>query len=308
MGLYWRRLIQTAIGTGLAVLAFIVVDWLVFDKSLIQEGHPDVSVVGWLRSALLLICSLMLASALKGRGRLQYHFPNICIHGFVIITGYLASAFTVLLITAPQLFNVLSHEDSLVEWASFAFLLAGAVLLALASVRSFRRRAGWLGTGCLVLALGFWLVGMEEVSWFQRQVGFDTPDTFGGNVQEEFNLHNFFTVGFEILYYVGSFVLLVALPFLRSLAGDWIEKNPFLRVVVPYPYVAVFGALSCGFNYEMWNIFPVQFSLIASVVILAIYVQSDARHADRLLALFSVTALVASQWVFLASGERYERI
>ena len=42
-------------------------------------------------------------------------------------------------------------------------------------------------------ALALFIVGMEEVSYFQRVIQFETPESFVGNMQGEFNLHNFNT-------------------------------------------------------------------------------------------------------------------
>jgi len=190
--------------------------------------------------------------------------------------------------------------------------MISSVLFVVAALRCRRtegQRFPWAAATCAAFAFGFFFIGMEEASWFQRQVGFETPSIlFEGNVQEEFNLHNFFTVGFEILYYFGTFFFFIALPFLRLVYVKWVEKFPYFNTFIPEPSVAVLGAMSCGYNYEMWNIFPVKICFVATVVVLGWFAWFSERLCDRILILCTGAVLVATQWVFLISKGRYERI
>ena len=67
------------------------------------------------------------------------------------------------------------------------------------------------------LSFVFFVMAMEEVSWFQRVLEIDTPKAFDNNMQKEMNLHNFATNAVENVYYMGAFIFLVILPFLRSM-------------------------------------------------------------------------------------------
>ncbi len=316
MNRYWTRVVWALGIAGFVLLTFILVDWLGVDKSLIKEGHPDFSLVGWGRTVVLALCCWGLAVVVMGKNRPELALCESRSKLTVYLTGYftcfLSIGFTLLLLLKHQQFNALSHEDSYVEWASFALLIVSSLIF-LISMFSCRRSAGqrfpWAAATCAVFAFGFFFIGMEEVSWFQRQLGFKTPDVlFEGNVQEEFNFHNFFTVGFEILYYFGTFAFFMALPFLRVIFAKWIEKTPYFDTFVPQPCVAVLGAMSCGYNYEMWNIFPVQICLIGAVVVLLFFLRFCQQLSERLLIGFTAVVLVASQWVFLISKTRYERI
>lgn len=299
-----------------AVFRFIEFDWYYCDKSPIAEGYPDFSIIGWARLTVLALCSLSLtglfvigASSLRiSLGEAKTIRP-VYIAGYS--TGILSILFVLLLWHFPRHFNLLSHEDYPVEWASFVFLILSSILLVIAACRCRRpegQRFPWAAATCAAFAFILWFVGMEEVSWFQRQIGIETPDGFGGNIQEEFNLHNFFTVGFEILYYFGTFAFFVVLPFLRVVFSDWIEGNRYVDTFVPQPFVAVLGAMSCGYNFEMWNIFPVQICFVGTLVVLGFFAVFCQTWRDRILILFIGVVLAASQWVFLISKTRYERV
>ncbi|MFC4624191.1 hypothetical protein ACFO1V_02940 [Daeguia caeni] len=72
--------------------------------------------------------------------------------------------------------------------AFFSCMLAGCLFLRTAFLQwaSSRREAFWLAA----LAVGFLFLGMEEISWGQWFIGWETPATFEGNLQHETNLHN----------------------------------------------------------------------------------------------------------------------
>lgn len=299
-----------------AVFRFVEFDWCCCDKSPIDEGYPDFSIIGWARLAVLALCFFSLTILFSGAFSVRFSLGEKKKAWPVYLTGYALGAltifFTLLLWYFPTHFNVLSHEDSLVEWASFVFLIVSSALFVIAAFRCRReegQRFPWAMLTCAGFAFVFWFVGMEEVSWFQRQIGLETPDVlFEGNIQKEFNLHNFFTVGFEILYYFGTFVFFIILPFLRVIFSDWVEQNRYFDTFVPQPFVAIIGAMSCGYNFEMWNIFPVQSCFVGTVVVLGFFLLASQRLQERVLICFTGVILVASQWVFLLGKGRYERI
>lgn len=86
----------------------------------------------------------------------------------------------------PGLLGWLTHEDSVTETLSAAlYLLAAGLFLVLWIRRGFSR------VFILGYALLFLVVGGEEISWGQRLLGLETPETLDEiNVQGETNLHN----------------------------------------------------------------------------------------------------------------------
>lgn len=96
--------------------------------------------------------------------------------------------------------SLLVREDGLIESAGAVFCLAGGVALIYFSAAALvGRRGGTVGRSSArlpaVMRLGLGLVlvatALEEISWGQRLLGFDTPSTLVElNRQGEFNLHN----------------------------------------------------------------------------------------------------------------------
>ncbi len=93
-------------------------------------------------------------------------------------------------------------EDGIVEWMQFlCFTVLAAMLAFIAVDRS--TKMSWLSLeviGIAGLSLLVALAGLEEISWFQRVLGIDSPDFFQQhNRQSETNLHNL-ALGSESLH------------------------------------------------------------------------------------------------------------
>lgn len=126
------------------------------------------------------------------------------------------------------------QEDELLEWATtWAFLIAAGVAVA-ASRRQWKRsrKRPWFLLG---VGLFCFVVGMEEISWGQRVLGFRPPDYFlENNFQQELNVHNVISTDLRklavkavILGYGVLFPLLVLVPALpRKLASFAIVLPP----------------------------------------------------------------------------------
>ena len=110
-------------------------------------------------------------------------------------------------------------EDGAVEYAGAALWFAVSALCAFRLVRGREPRlllAVWM-------VLAFLFFG-EEISWFQRIAGFDTPEAVVvANAQGEFNLHNLSVVNmlldFEWMFRLGFFAYFFVLPLLTASRG-----------------------------------------------------------------------------------------
>jgi hypothetical protein len=94
------------------------------------------------------------------------------------------------------------------------------------------------------------VIGLEEVSWFQRQLAIETPEVFASNLQGELNIHNFATDLVENIYYSAAFFSFVLIPFL-STRTSWFERlglSAFVPGLAPFVVVAI----ACSYNYNMW--------------------------------------------------------
>ena len=99
----------------------------------------------------------------------------------------------------------LEGEDGLSEWWSVATYLVSAGLAIFAAVSLKTAKYSKLKYFYLVLAVAFFLGGMEEISWGQRIFDWRTPGIMGEiNFQDETRLHNINfadNVIFEVLFW-----------------------------------------------------------------------------------------------------------
>ena len=98
---------------------------------------------------------------------------------------------------SSRLFEILYLEDGIFESLTPILMIIAVLLIGL-SIPKLRVDAQFVNYRNLItviylfLMLVFFLNAMEEISWGQRIFGWETPQTFEGNVQEETNLHNYF--------------------------------------------------------------------------------------------------------------------
>jgi hypothetical protein len=161
---------------------------------------------------------------------------------FILIASTIIGLFLIIHIRlydpASRLFAILYLEDGIFESLTPILMVASIVLLAL-SIPLLRKDTqlgkfrNLLTVIYLFLILIFFLNAMEEISWGQRIFGWETPQTFEGNVQDETNLHNYFNQ-----YYLLFYRLLVLFPIVIFIS-IWLELSQrfliFKRTVLPHP-------------------------------------------------------------------------
>jgi len=89
----------------------------------------------------------------------------------------------------PVTYARLIAEDNWGEFATFvAFVIATFLFAARFTFSKTRRQDWWF----LALAIGTFIIAMEEIGWGHRSLGIPTPDLFQQhNIQREINFHNF---------------------------------------------------------------------------------------------------------------------
>lgn len=152
----------------------------------------------------------------------------------------------------------------------------------------------------------FLLIGLEEISWFQRVFEFRTPDLFFKNAQREINLHNFATDKTENAYYFGAFVFLVVLPFIRS-QRLLPSTNHYFELLVPRTYLLGAGTIACAYNFDMWNTVFTQVEFFGALAILLTYALICAQGFERVVAAGAAVLSAVTQVVFLSRGEWFAR-
>lgn len=161
---------------------------------------------------------------------------------FTLITSTLIGLFLIVHIRlydpASQLFQILYLEDGVFESLTPVLMVISMVLIG-ASIPKLRRDPQLVRYRNLLTLIYFILISlflinaMEEISWGQRIFGWETPQTFEGNVQNETNLHNYFNQ-----YYLLFYRLLVLFPVV-IFVSIWLELKQryliFNRLVMPHP-------------------------------------------------------------------------
>lgn len=110
---------------------------------------------------------------------------------FIFISLFVVLFYLIVAVYFPQLYIFSTYEDLYGEWGQTYFFLATFVLsfLNATHVATGRYRLFFA-----LLAFAAFYTFMEEISWGQRLIGFDTPDFFAEHsYQDEANLHNLLT-------------------------------------------------------------------------------------------------------------------
>jgi hypothetical protein len=137
----------------------------------------------------------------------------------------------------------LLEEERPLEGVGVLGLLAASVF-ALLLWTSERRTGGprWRTWACLGLAIVFFVGFGEEISWGQRILGIETPESLEGiNDQGETNLHNLSTGKANFLFQLFWLVMGVLIP-LASLWEPARRRLVRLLPILPVPLAIVFLA------------------------------------------------------------------
>ena len=296
----------------IGLVSVMALDKLYWGTSILAEGWPDFSPGHITRSIIIFISLLAIFWSVVGNSRQKFRLDEggglpleqLSILGVAFISVVILFFF----ILAPSIFNALSLEDGVIEWGSAMLLFSSCAITAI----SFSKSRNVLNIqkdtqlSLALLAFVFFVMAMEEVSWFQRVLEIETPKVFDANLQHEMNLHNFYTNPIENIYYNGAFLFLVVLPFVR-LIYPCISNNSYLRIFVARPFIGVIGAIACAYNFDMWNIIFTQIAFFGSVLILfAFFVRSSHRN-EKYITSFTILLVITTQVLFLFNGENFSR-
>lgn len=205
----------------------------------------------------------------------------------------LGLGFVALLALDPEEFHYRAREDGMLEWVPALLLFVASAIFAERALRSLKISQGRLVAGAAaLLAMVFFVMAMEEISWFQRVIGFGTPEGLAeANWQGEFNLHNLQTNFSELVRYTGAGLFLGVLPLLREAAPDLSLSHP-LAAFVPDRAVAAVSAPVAMLTYGQWNLLPVQLACLLAIFALVAFAAAAGRRGDRSEArLFAALAL-----------------
>jgi tetratricopeptide (TPR) repeat protein len=191
----------------------------------------------------------------------------------------------------PLAYIVATYEDMVGEWAQ-VFLFTATMLLSIGVARyksSYRLFFAVLALAC------FYVIG-EEISWGQRIFNLTTPEFFEThNLQNETNLHNFFTgpisttlkQSLEYLIALGLVVYGLLYPLLitaRWKLALWFNNNglPYPPLYL-WPFFVLSAYLELGFiNFNEAEIaeilIPLALAIMATNYLLALRKQQDLKN------------------------------
>lgn len=305
--------------TILFLLILLIGGFILFKKYkpfiyrlLLEEGLPNFSNDYLLRTLIVFILSFVLVVILVRKKKPEFSFLNKSANGIekygAIIAISISIFFLFTFLFNTKLFNELAKEDYPVEWLSAFLLIASSYIF----TYLFIKKQGALSNSKItrwtffLISFVFFIIAMEEISWFQRVFGFETPSAFNNNIQEEFNLHNFSTDITENIYYLGAFILLIVLPFFSLIKPSYFE-TPFFKLLIPRPFIIVIASIAFSYNFDMWNSVITQTTFFLTVLILFALIYFSTKRIDKIIISFFAIVLVIQQIVFLNYPLHYYR-
>lgn len=294
------------------IVTLLLLDKIYWNANIFEEGPPIFSNDYIFRSIVVFISIAAISWGLVSGSR------PICRLGensgfslevfSVLVTMFVSILILFLFVFEPLTFNTLSLEDGFVEWGSAVLLFGSCILIFISFLRSLSSPgvSKIIKLSLIFLCFVFFVIAMEEVSWFQRVLDIKTPEGFSSNLQDEMNLHNFYTNPVENLYYFGSFLFLVFLPFLR-LFFPFISNSNYLDFFVARPFIVLVGSIACAYNFDMWNIIFTQIMFFGSVVALLAFFIFCNNKSERYLIFTVMFTVVFTQFLFLTNGENFSR-
>lgn len=299
----------------IGIASVMILDKHYWNTNLLKKGPPDFHLGHLIRSATIFLSILAIVWGLIGAARSKsiklildennkLPLEQLSIFGLLS----LSMSFLLLFIFDSSTFSNLSLEDNPIEWGSYFLLLASSIVFIATYIKSIHISNITIltKTSFLILALVFFFMSMEEISWFQRLGDIKTPNAFAKNAQHEMNLHNFSTSIAENLYYFGSFIFLVAVPFIRLLFPKTIKQN-YLKTFLPRPFIGTIGTIACAYNFDNWNVVFIQIAYMGSISILLAFAIFSHRKKERYIVLFTLFVVIATQVIFLLNGEKFSR-
>jgi hypothetical protein len=223
-----------------------------------------------------------------GSARTSAAAAGAAIGARLALWSYVATALSTLAVVLvarvrhdPGLLAAATRESGIYENATvLALVLLGSWCL----TAGRRRRGGrpWR-LGITVLGLLVIMAGLEEMSWGQHLIGFDTPGFLAGrNFQNESNLHNLIDSEiFAALVHVPVYVIFVFPALLARLSPFLRERWPLARVpegMLPREHTVLMFCFGAGLH--PWNdpvTIPDSIALVAALLMLALLFGRDSR-------------------------------
>lgn len=213
----------------------------------------------------------------------------------------------VMLLVNPNLAEVLVRESHAFENVEAWFLFTGAILMLIAAIRLLRAGRKLEAVGAALMFLAIFAIAGEEISWGMWIFNEHTNSFFHHfNSQDETNLHNMDTFLSEDLYYFGSFVLLVIVPFFKDSIARLLTrlKRESLMSLLPSPWIMLPWTVMAGFlaSYSYMQT-TILLGFFGSVLVLAHTLVSKPSKARAWMAAGFLALLLVVAGVFTFSWQ-----
>jgi len=275
----------------------------------LEKYEPDWTTIGLVRLTVSAVAALLLMAALRqfgGQQPVQGDLPGWLFVAMWTASFLLLYAAALAVIYWPDQLEHHVREGDFLSIMTEVLFVAALVFLCIAARRARHvrtERLFGLGAPLIIMAIAAvaFIVLMEEASWGQHWIGWATPGIFEGNLQNETNLHNFYTYRFEMAYYSAAIIAFVLLPY------AWPAEPPrALRgasLFVPPPLFAVAFLPLSGFMYFNWNWVFFGIWFVASLFIAVDIARRATGPGTVSGSLVMGAMLVVSQLIFLMRGD-----
>ncbi len=153
----------------------------------------------------------------------------------------------------------MNTEGGFIEYGtSLAFLLAAIFAFPIGRYL-LSKQEKLLGYFYYLITAGFFLVGMEEISWGQKLIGFESSEFFETyNSQEEFTLHNLVWVNEYMDKGLMFAALIAGISWIIYRSISQFKKNYRIKYIIPRWFLASFFLVVFVFFYlieyvQTWN-------------------------------------------------------
>lgn len=287
---------------------FVILELVIWDRSMLLEGSPIFSLSYYARSLFIILIAVCFVYDLGAFDNKKGFFEPITKIGWFSAISSVIICVVILSILVYDVgkFSKFSLEDGWVEYGSAVFSFLSSFILFFTFLRVYKVDNWIVKLSILGMSGAFFILAMEEISWFQRILKFETPELMQGNIQNEINFHNYGTNFIENAYYFGVFVLLSVIPLIYIYKPE-LFKNLNVEFLVPGSGLILIGCIVTGLNYDMWNVFFMQFMFYLSIMILILFfLKSKASH-EKLLLIITICIIISSQLLFFYKGQFFIR-
>lgn len=148
----------------------------------------------------------------------------------------------------PAQLNIITKEDGIIEYLSVLFLLACCCFAAILAFKFSDNRARRITH--TLLALLFFVMAGEEISWGQRLFNIETPEVLENiNIQGELNFHNLFGYMTDHMFIAAIFIYGFIMPVISQLTLFSHKFFDYLGIPIASPGLAV-GFLVASLHHQ----------------------------------------------------------